>query len=118
MKFRVVVSLLGFASLFAVAAQAQEERKTIDIFAGYSYVRDNPATPRANSFNLNGGSASVAHNVNNSLIGDAGFGWYSTTKILGSGGGSNSSSIIVGSARSAFPFPSSPRRGSSASRAL
>ena len=34
MKLRVVVSLLGFASLFAVTAQAQEERKTIDVFAG------------------------------------------------------------------------------------
>ncbi len=43
MKFRVVVCLLGFASLVGVTAQAQE-RKTIDVFAGYSYVRANPAT--------------------------------------------------------------------------
>ncbi len=96
MKFRVVVSLLGFASLFAVAAQAQEERKTIDIFAGYSYVRDNPATPRANSFNLNGGSASVAYNVNNWLSGVADFGGYHNTDILGSGGSDSLSTFLFG----------------------
>jgi hypothetical protein len=44
MKLRVVVSLLGFASLFAVAAQAQDERHSVDVFAGYSYVRANPHT--------------------------------------------------------------------------
>jgi hypothetical protein len=85
MKLRVVVSLLGFASLFAVAAQAQEERKTIDVFAGYSYVRANPATPNASSFSLNGGSASVAYNFKNWLSGVADFGGYHNTDILGSG---------------------------------
>src|SRR6267378_8510779 len=85
MKFRVVVSLLGFASLFAVAAQAQEERKTIDVFAGYSYVRDNPSTPGAKSFSLNGGSASVAYNFNNWLSGVADFGGYHNTNGLDRG---------------------------------
>lgn len=85
MKLRVVVSLLAFASLFAVAAQAQDERKTVDVFAGYSYVRANPASSGADSFSLNGGSASAAYNFNNWLSGVADFGGYHSTNILGSG---------------------------------
>jgi opacity protein-like surface antigen len=85
MKLRVVVSLLGFALLFAVSAQAQEERKTIDVFAGYSYVRANPATSSSDSFSLNGGTASVAYNFNNWLSGVADFGGYHTTNGLASG---------------------------------
>jgi opacity protein-like surface antigen len=85
MKLRVVVSLLGFASLFGVAAQAQE-RKTIDVFAGYSFIRDNPSTRGAQSFDLHGGSASVAYNVNNWLSGVADLGGYHNTSILGGGG--------------------------------
>ena len=68
----------------------------IDVFAGYSYVRDNPATPRANSFNLNGGSASVAYNVNNWLSGVADFGGYHNTDILGRGGSDTLSTFLFG----------------------
>src|SRR5260370_38356682 len=85
MKLRVVVSLLAFAWLLGVAAQAQE-RQTVDIFAGYSYLRANPATAGFNSFSLNGGSASVAYNVNGWLGGVADFGGYHKTNILGRGG--------------------------------
>ena len=74
MKLRVVVCLLGFASLFALSAQAQDERKTVDVFAGYSYVRANPATSGADGFSLNGGSASIAYNFNRWLSGVADFG--------------------------------------------
>jgi opacity protein-like surface antigen len=95
MKLRVVVSLLGFASLFGVAAQAQE-RKTIDVFAGYSYVRANPATSGADSFNLNGGSASVAYNVNSWLSGVADFGAYTNSNILNSGVGGTLSTYLFG----------------------
>jgi len=94
MKLRVVVSLLGFASLFAVAAQAQDERHSVDVFAGYSYVRANPATSGANGFSLNGGSASVAYNVNNWLSGVADFGGYTNTNILGSGAGGTLSTYL------------------------
>jgi opacity protein-like surface antigen len=83
MKLRVVVSLLGFASLLGVSAQAQE-RKTIDVFAGYSYVRANPATSNSDGISLNGGSASIAYNVNNWLSGVADLGGYHSTNILGS----------------------------------
>ncbi len=97
MKLRVVVSLLGFASLFGVAAQAQEERKTIDVFAGYSYVRANPATSGANSFSLNGGSASIAYNFNGWLSGVADLGGYHNTKsILGSGVDGTLSTYLFG----------------------
>ena len=85
MKLRVVVSLLSFASIFALTAQAQEERKTIDVFAGYSYVRANPATGAGDSFSLNGGSASIAYNFNKWLSGVADFGGYHTTNGLASG---------------------------------
>jgi opacity protein-like surface antigen len=95
MKFRVVVSLLAFVSLFGVAGQAQE-RKTIDVFAGYSYVRANPATNGASGFNLNGGSASVAYNFNNWLSGVADFGAYTNSNILNSGVGGTVSTYLFG----------------------
>jgi opacity protein-like surface antigen len=96
MNLRVAVSLLGFASLFGVAAQAQEERKTIDVFAGYSYVRANPATSGANSFSLNGGSASIAYNFNGWLSGVADLGGYHNTNILGSGVDGTLSTYLFG----------------------
>jgi opacity protein-like surface antigen len=95
MKLRVVVSLLGFVSLLGVAAQAQE-RKTIDVFAGYSYVRANPSTSGFNSFSLNGGSASVAYNVNSWLSGVADLGGYHSTNILGSGVNGTLSTYLFG----------------------
>ncbi len=85
MKWKVVVSLLGFASLFAVTAQAQDERKTVEVFAGYSYLRANPSTSSSNNFSLNGGSASVAYNFNHWLSGVADFGGYHTTNAFANG---------------------------------
>src|SRR5262249_52283945 len=69
MKSRFVVSLFAFLALLAGVAQAQDH-STVDIFAGYSYDR----WDGARNFNLNGGSASVAYNVNNWLSGVADFG--------------------------------------------
>jgi opacity protein-like surface antigen len=96
MKLRAVVSLLGFASLIAVAAQAQEERKTIDVFAGYSYVRANPASSGADGISLNGGSASVAYNFNKWLSGVADFGGYHAGNILGTGAEGTLSTYLFG----------------------
>ena len=59
MKLRVVVSLVAFLTLFNIAARAQEVPK-LDVFAGYSYVRENPGSAGVSSFSLNGGSASAA----------------------------------------------------------
>jgi opacity protein-like surface antigen len=82
MKLKVVVSLLAFISFCGVAAHAQDVPK-VDIFAGYSYVRENPSPAGVGSFSLNGGSASAAYNVNNWLSGVADFGGYHNGNILG-----------------------------------
>ena len=83
MKSKVVVCLLALFSITAVAS-AQDTPK-FDVFAGYSYFRDNPSTSGVPSFNLHGGSASVAYNVNNWLGAVADFGGYHANNILGSG---------------------------------
>jgi len=82
MKLRVVVSLLAFLSFSAAAAYAQETPK-LDVFAGYSYVRENPNTAGVSSFSLNGGSASAAYHVKDWLSGVANFGGYHNGNILG-----------------------------------
>jgi opacity protein-like surface antigen len=95
MKLRVLVSLFAFAFLFGAAAQAQE-RQTIDVFAGYSYVRANPSTSGVDGFSLNGGSASVAYNFNNWLSGVADLGGYNNSNVLGSGVNSTLSTYLFG----------------------
>ena len=86
MKTKVVVSLFAFASLFVTAAKAQEsQRDRVEVFAGYSYVRANPATSGTDGFSLNGGSASLSYNINNWLSGVADFGGYNNSNILSSG---------------------------------
>jgi len=84
MKLKVVVCLLAFVWLFGAAAQAQDVSK-FDVFAGYSYVRANPATSGIDSFSMNGGGASLAYNANNWLSAVADFGGYHTNNILGTG---------------------------------
>ena len=84
MKLKAVLCLLAFASLFSVALSAQDAPK-VDIFAGYSYVRANPGTSGTDGFNLHGGSASIAYNLNSWLGGVADFGGYHSGDILGTG---------------------------------
>jgi hypothetical protein len=84
MKLKVVVCLLAFLSFTAASAFAQDVPK-IDIFAGYSYVRDNPSTSGVSGFNLHGGSANVAYNANHWLSAVADFGGYHANNILGTG---------------------------------
>jgi outer membrane immunogenic protein len=95
MKVRVVVSLLGVLALFGGVAKAQE-RQTFEAFAGYSYVRANPNTSGVNGFSLNGGSGSIAYNLNNWLSGVADFGGYHSTNILGSGVDGTVSTYLFG----------------------
>src|SRR6267154_4474478 len=83
MKWKVVVCLLALFSVSAIAS-AQDVPK-LDVFVGYSYFRDNPSTSGVSSFNLHGGSASVAYNAKNWLSGVADFGGYHANNILGSG---------------------------------
>src|SRR4029077_1081800 len=79
--WKIVVSLLAVMALSGVSAHAQDTPK-IDIFAGYSYVRENPSTAGVGSFSLNGGSASIAYNANSWLSGVADFGGYHSGNIL------------------------------------
>ena len=80
MKSKFVVSLFAFLALMAGVAQAQDYSK-VDVFAGYSYDR----WDGAKNFNLHGGSASFAYNVNNWLSGVADFGGYHNGNVLNSG---------------------------------
>src|SRR5260370_9196059 len=75
MKLRFIVSLLALATIFGLSANAQELPK-IDASVSYSYFRAIPGTSGFNSFNLNGGSASVAYNYRDWLSGVADFGGY------------------------------------------
>jgi opacity protein-like surface antigen len=95
MKLKLVVSLLAVLSLFGVSARAQDTPK-VDIFAGYSYLRENPSTAGVSSFSLNGGSASVAYNANNWLSGVADFGGYHNGNILGTGTSGTLSTFLFG----------------------
>lgn len=77
---RKVGFFFGMAFLLCLPAAAQESSKA-DAFLGYSYVRANPATAGAPSFNLNGGSGSVAYYPFRSLGIVADFGGYHASNI-------------------------------------
>src|SRR5258708_33531049 len=95
MKWKVVVCLLAFVSLFGAAAYAQDTPK-FDVFAGYSYVRANPATSGIDSFSMNGGSASIAYNANHWLGAVADFAGYHSNNILGTGVDGTLSAYLFG----------------------
>jgi len=95
MKLQVVVCLLALVSLFGAAAQAQDVPK-FAVFAGYSYVRANPATSGIDSFSMNGGSASIAYNANHWFSAVADFGGYHTNNILGTGVDGTLSTYLFG----------------------
>jgi opacity protein-like surface antigen len=95
MKWKVVVSLLAFLFSFGGVAFAQDTPK-VDIFAGYSFLRENPSTSGVSSFSLNGGSASLAYNANNWLSGVADFGGYHNGNILGTGADGTLSTYLFG----------------------
>src|SRR5262249_11122275 len=95
MKLKVVVCLLALASLFSVTVSAQDVPK-FDLFAGYSYVRGNPGTSGIDGFNLHGGSASYAYNLNGWLSGVADFGGYHSGDILATGVDGTLSTYLFG----------------------
>jgi len=100
MNRKFVVCLLAFVSLSAVslfgsAAYAQDTPK-FDVFAGYSYVRENPSTSGVDGFNSHGGSASIAYNANHWLSGVADFGGYHSNNILGTGVDGTLSTYLFG----------------------
>ena len=95
MKWKLLVSLLAVLSFFGATARAQDVPK-VDIFAGYSYVRENPSTSGASGFSLNGGSASIAYNAKSWLSGVADFGAYHNGNILGTGTDGTLSTYLFG----------------------
>ena len=95
MKMRIVVSLLGFLSLGVGNIYGQEAPK-VDVFAGYSYVRENPSTSGVDSFSLNGGSASLTYHVKDWVSAVADFGGYHNGNILGSGVDGTLSTYLFG----------------------
>jgi opacity protein-like surface antigen len=95
MNGKLVVSLLAVVSFSGAIARAQDTPK-VDIFAGYSYVRENPSTSGANSFGLHGGSASIAYNAKSWLSGVADFGAYHNGNILSTGTDGTLSTYLFG----------------------
>lgn len=95
MKLKLVLSLVFIFSLSAVSLRAQEEPK-LDVFAGYSYLQANPGVSGVDSFHLNGGSASMAYNVNSWLSGVADFGGYTNGNVLNSGASGTLSTYLFG----------------------
>lgn len=95
MNLKVAVCLLAFLSLCGASVYAQDVPK-FDVFAGYSYVRENPATSGIDSFSVNGGSASVAYNATHWLSAVADFGGYHTNNILGTGVDGTLSTYLFG----------------------
>ena len=95
MKWKLLVSLFAFAAFFATSAKAQDDQK-IDIFAGYSYVRVNPATSGFSSFGLNGGSADIAYKATPWLSAVADFGGYTNYNLFNSGSSSTASTYLFG----------------------
>ena len=83
MKVQAMVCSLTFLSFLAVAVRGQESATKIDLSAAYSYVRANPSvSPTLPSFNMNGGEASVAYNVNSWLGGVFDFAGYRTSRLI------------------------------------
>lgn len=76
---RLTVCLSALLTLFGIPAHAQESKS--DVFFGYSFFHVNPATAGAKSFSLNGGSASYAYNLKDSvaLVGE--FGGYGNSNF-------------------------------------
>src|SRR5712664_4112835 len=95
MKSKLAVVVVAFKKIFGVSAHAQDTPK-FDVFAGYSYVRQNPSTSGVSSFSLNGGSASVAYNANSWLSGVADFGGYHSGNILNTGTSGTLSTYLFG----------------------
>jgi len=82
MKWKVVVSLLGFLSMFSAASQGQEA-SGLSVFGGYSYVRANPSdNSNLGGFSMNGGNFSAAYNVTGWLSGVADIGGYHASRPL------------------------------------
>jgi len=83
-EMKKCIAVAALFLLVCLTALAQERPKT-EVFVGYSYARLNPSVSGQPSFSVNGGNASVAHDVMGSisLVGD--FSGYHVGKIGNAG---------------------------------
>ena len=95
MKWKLLVSFLACAAFFASNAKAQDDAK-IDIFAGYSYLRENPSSNTIGSYGLNGGSASIAYHFTPWLSAVADFGGYTNSNVFNTGSNGTESTYLFG----------------------
>jgi opacity protein-like surface antigen len=94
-----VVLLIGLVCLVSFSAAAQD-KSTMDLFAGYSYIHANPVgTP---SYNANGGIASAAFNLNNFLGVVGEIGSYHAGMISNLGVNANAQTYMIGPKVSLF----------------
>jgi outer membrane immunogenic protein len=77
---KTIVLAVAAVLCTAITAAAQERNST-EVFLGYSYVRANPSSSGADSFNLNGGDGSISYYVKQWLGLTADFGGYHVSQI-------------------------------------
>jgi hypothetical protein len=88
LQIRKLIWLAGLALTPAMPAMAQDETPRVEASAGYSYVRANVSASAtgvgsaSQGFNVNGGSGSIAFNLNRWLRAVADFGGYHTTQTV------------------------------------
>jgi len=92
---RTIVFAVAVILCTAMTAAAQERNST-EVFLGYSYMRANPSTSGADSFNLNGGDASISYYVKHWLGLTADFGGYHVGQIGSTSVDSNLSTYLFG----------------------
>ncbi|HYL11130.1 MAG TPA: outer membrane beta-barrel protein [Candidatus Acidoferrales bacterium] len=92
-KYLCLLTMVLFAG---VAAYAQDTSNKLDVYAGYSYVRESPSTLGFNGFNLHGGNAAVTYKTKNwlGLVGD--FGGYHAARIAGTSVSANEFTYMGG----------------------
>jgi hypothetical protein len=89
--------VLAVAAVLCTAmTAAAQEQNTTEVFLGYSYMRANPSTSGANSFNLNGGDASVSYYVKRWLGITGDFGGYHVGQIGSTNVDSNLATFLFG----------------------
>lgn len=79
---RKLVWIVGMVLASGLAAAAQETPKA-DVFLGYSYGRIRPQSAGTSNFNINGGTGSIAWNLNDSFGIVADLAGYRVGKING-----------------------------------
>jgi opacity protein-like surface antigen len=98
---RKFLFLVGLVCLFSVSAAAQDYNSKIDIFAGYSFVHNEPGA-EFSSFNANGGVASVALNFTSWFSGVVEAGGVHATNIGGADVDATAVTVMAGPKISLF----------------